>query len=438
MGISVLRIAKYLLVVFVFISQCVHANEDITKEALTQIKALVMIDDEDAISPLIETFEQMQIPCCTIEEKKRYLFNSIRLQSFGNQITEFIDTVNLLFSFYPDDYQLQFKAQWQQAIYILDSFRKRINEVVHTHHPGLQLDAQDLRRSYSGKGITIAVFDLFDKELLSQQQTVYPFSKIDNIHLFGNPVSLSHGNSVIDIILTIAPEATIIPISSDNQSYNQAMHYLTARDDIAIINMSRTFLEKKKKLDQQFKELFSELLKSKIITKSLGNTGTDIDGNLTSLREEKGLPPAGNLFAYDLALIKEFMQAGNNTENLLLALNLNLMQDNIALSATTPGNNPTIISHTISVPAEGIYTWSTDNYESGSSFAAPQLAGITALLWQAMQESRKNPTAQVISKALRANTKPIDKALVSVVGLGLVSAQKAWMALDNQCGLPPL
>jgi hypothetical protein len=427
------RIINLLLVIFIITTPyTAYASEEDTKQALQRVKTLVMIEGEDQIFPLINRFEQMNIPCCNTQEKRRYVLNILRLQSYGNKLTEFIDTVNLLFSFYPEDYQRQFSDQWQQAIGILDDFRKQVNSVVRDFHPGLQLSAQKLRKKYSGKGVKIAVFDLFDEELLAKQRFVYPKARIGKNQAFGDPVSLSHGNSVIDIILNIAPGAQIIPISSDSQSYNQAMQYLTTREEIPIINMSRTFLEQENKLDSQFKELLNQLLKTKIIAKSLGNTGTDIDGNLTLLREQQGLPPVGNLFAYDLALIKEFIQSGENTRNLLFALNFNLIKENIALSATIPGNNPGIIAQTLSVPADGLFTWSTDNYESGSSFAAPQLAGVSALLWQAMTEAGKTPTALAITSSLIQSAQPIAKLPFEAQGTGLIQGDEALKVLHIQ------
>ncbi|GLT19685.1 hypothetical protein GCM10007938_34680 [Vibrio zhanjiangensis] len=92
-----------------------------------------------------------------------------------------------------------------------------------------------------------------------------------------------------------------------------------------------------------------------------------------------------------------------------------------------PGDNALATSRSLSPPADTVYTWSTGNFESGSSFAAPQLAAISALLWQAYLEHHPQQALDVPSKvtqAIKSNTRPSELGSLNT-GLGLVDADKA-------------
>nr|WP_256489796.1 S8 family serine peptidase [Pleionea sp. CnH1-48] len=306
------------------------------------------------------------------------------MHRWGNQITETTGLFQLLFSFNSEDYQNQHREAFDQAYEVVEAFRIDINQEIQKVHPGYDLKHGLLKLKNTGKGITVAVFDLFEADLLEQQRQHYSQATIETVQNFGDPVKLNHGNSVIDVILSIAPEVTIVPVSAESSTYNDAMLYIKERTDVQIMNMSRAFAEKDGALDPEFEALLKDILKTTIVTKSLGNTGTDLDEVVTPYRASLGLPPV-NTFSYDLKLIKQFLlsnQLEKSHQHLLLAANLNPFADQIALTATIPGNNALAVGRTLSVPAEAVYSWTTGNFESGSSFAAPQMAALSALLWQ--------------------------------------------------------
>ncbi|MBU2711197.1 S8/S53 family peptidase [Zooshikella harenae] len=416
----------------------IHQVDEI-KQAISHIKTIVHWPGEDEVSPLISAYEQADLDQYNEQEKARYLLKKLSMHQWGNKITEFINMVELLFSFETDEYQTAKRPAFQKALHTLTQFRISINDLVTQYHPGFDLEFQQLASDFQGSGIVIAVIDVFESALLEQQRAHYPQAHIETLQSFGNPVALNHGNSVIDVILTIAPQAKVVPISAEAKTYNQAMTYLLTRDDVLIVNMSRGFAEKEGELDAQFAALLKRALMSKIVIKSLGNTGTDLDGNITPLRQRLGLSDTGNLFAYDLQLIKTFttlIEHENYANNLLFAINLNTFADDIALSATIPGENPIVANQSFGIPAEAVYTWATDNYESGSSFAAPQLTAITALLLQAYQQS----TGQSAQNVGRIVDTLKQSARISVLdstqtGIGLVNGDKALSFLGYNPGV---
>lgn len=356
------------------------------------------------------------------------------MNRWGQEITDFLDLATLLLSFQSTEYQQNVQSEFDQAKLIINNLRQKINQLILSVHPGFNLNNHIISEEYQGLNIKIAVFDPI---LLEQQIEHYPNASIESIQNFGDPVQLNHGNAVIDVILAITPNSTIIPISAESKTYHQAMTYLENRPDINIINMSRAFASLNNTLDPQFSQQLSDLLRQKIVTKSLGNTGTDLDSNVTSLRQSLGLPSTGNLFSYDLALIKEFLPTINsdpNIDHLLLAINVDTFADQIALSANILGNNPLAVTRSLSTPADAVYTWSTANFESGSSFAAPQLAAISALLWQAYLEQNPLQPQNALNKvtvAIKANVRSTHLGSFNT-GLGLVDADKALQSILYQ------
>jgi hypothetical protein len=246
---------------------------------------------------------------------------------------------------------------------------------------------------------------------------------------------MDHGNSIIDIILAIAPEAQIVPVSADTAAYNQAIRYISQREDLYLINMSRAFLEKEKHLDADFAKDFSKMLEQKIVCKSLGNTGTDLDGIVSEIRQKKALGPVGNLFSYDLGLIKEFLTLNSNQageDHLLLTMNLNMLETEPAITASTPGSNKIAQNKTFTIAADGVFSWSTDNFESGSSFAAPQLCAVLALLMEgrfAKQKSISKKDLSFLVQALKKHAK-VQSRKPENLGLGLIFADETWADLQ--------
>ncbi|WP_341662929.1 S8 family serine peptidase, partial [Vibrio sp.] len=400
------------------------SNQAENQAALDTLKRITFWTWEEEVSLLLQDYNNIDYH----NINANYVFNELNMHCWGQKITDFLDLATLLLSFQSEEYQKINQVEFDQAKSTINHLRDTINQLVLSVHPSFDLNYDTLTNEYKGSNIKIAVFDLFDPELLAKQAEHYPNANIQAIQNFGDPVQLNHGNSVIDVILAIAPQATIIPISAESNTYHQAMAYLESRTDINIINMSRAFLARDNELDPLFSQQLSNILSRTIVTKSLGNTGTDLESNVTSLRQSLGLGATGNLFSYDLALVKAFLPSINAyNDHLLLAINLDTFSHQIALSATVPGDNPLAVSTSLSTPADAVYTWSTGNFESGSSFAAPQLAAISALLWQAYRERHPQQmpnAASKVTKALKISTRASDLGS-SNTGLGLVDADKA-------------
>ncbi|MBU2897378.1 S8 family serine peptidase [Vibrio hepatarius] len=392
--------------------------------ALDTLKRITFWTWEEEVSALLQDYNNIDYENISAN----YVINEINMHRWGQEITEFLDLATLLLSFQSEEYQKSNQLEFEQAKSIINNLRYTINQIVLSVHPSFNLNYHSLTNIYKGSNIKIAVFDLFDPVLLAKQIEHYSNANIRAIQNFGDPVELNHGNSVIDVILAIAPQATIIPISAESNTYHQAMAYLESRIDINIINMSRAFLAVDNELDPLFSQQLTNILSRTIVTKSLGNTGTDLDENVTPLRQSLGLEATGNLFSYDLALIKEFLPTINAyTDHLLLAINIDTFAQQIAISATIPGHNTLAISRSLSTPADAVYSWSTGNFESGSSFAAPQLAAISALLWQAYLEHHPQQVphaANKVAQALKISTRPSYLSSFNT-GLGLVNADKA-------------
>lgn len=406
-------------------SEYLSSNNQLEHQAaLNTLKRITFWTWEEEVSALLQNYNNIDYS----RINANYVINELNMHRWGQEITNFLDLATLLLSFQSEQYQKSVQLEFDQAKFTINNLRYNINQLVLSIHPNFNLNHHNLKNEYKGLNIKIAVFDLFDPLLLAKQIEHYSNANIQAIQNFGDPVQLNHGNSVIDIILSIAPHATIIPISAKSNTYHQAMAYLESRTDVNIINMSRAFSAVDNELDPQFSQQLSNILSRTIVTKSLGNTGTDLDANVTPLRQSLGLEATGNLFSYDLALIKEFLPTiTTNTDNLLLAINLDTFAHQIALSATIPGHNTLAISRSLSTPADTVYTWSTGNFESGSSFAAPQLAAVSALLWQAYLEHHPQQIPHALNKvtqALKINTRPSDLGSFNT-GLGLVDADKA-------------
>jgi hypothetical protein len=425
------------IIILLFLMSPVSANENPhlnaqseIKSALDTLKRITFWTWEEEVSGLIQDYDNID----NSRIDAHYLMRELKMPRWGQKITDFLDLATLLLSFQSKQYQKNVQFEFDHAKEVINSFRYDINQLVLSVHTGFNLNHHSLTSEYKGENIKIVVFDLFEPKLLASQREYYSDANIQVVQNFGDPVQLNHGNSVIDIILSIAPHATIIPVSAESNTYNQAMAYLEARTDIHIINMSRAFSAVDNRLDPQFSQRLNKILSRTIVTKSLGNTGTDLDENITPLRQSLGLGASGNLFAYDLALIKEFLPTiSANIDNLLLAVNLDAFAEQIALNATIPGDNTLATSRSLGTPADAVYTWSTGNFESGSSFAAPQLAAISALLWQAYQEQYPQQSSDIVNKvtqALKTHVRPSVLGSFNT-GLGLVDADSA---LDNILG----
>jgi hypothetical protein len=211
-------------------------------------------------------------------------------------------------------------------------------------------------------------------------------------------------------------------VSSDSATSTKAVQFLRDAKEIHIVNMSRPLLQARKgSVDSDFGNAFNEMIRSKIVVKALGNAGTDLAGNVSSSRRALGLGPTGDLSAFDGALIEEVL---NNLkdDHLVLAQNWKVDGSTVALSATVPGENAAALLRTIGAPADGIFSFATGNFESGSSFAAPQISATLALLMQSQMRRCGSMNLSHLVLAIRNNA-------------NLLDAEKALhFVLSNGCG----
>lgn len=346
------------------------------------------------------------------------LLSNQSLALWSGNISEFLSLSVMLFEESPAAQSAQNRKTFELYQNDLLEWIDAINSYIQAIHPGLTpLHGEDLMAKFKGDGVAIAVFDVFDSALL-QKQTREAQGLIEAPIQFLKPLELSHGNTVIDIIRSIAPRAKIVPVWVDTKDYTKGLNAILARDDIQIVNMSRAFAEGtvKGKLDPDFKTALQNLVKKKILVKALGNTGTDLVGTVTAKRQALGLGPVNNLAGYDLSLIQDFSESEAPGDLALFAMNYSLFGNDIALSATIPGANATIQNQTFGLPAEGVWSPSTQTFESGSSFAAPQLSAILALLWEKAQVSSNERAKSLLETLKKANSSADRK---DVFGLGM-------------------
>lgn len=315
----------------------------------------------------------------------RGLFENKNIAQWSTRLAEYLSLSDILFESLPQEDQTAWRVEFLRYRQVLQNFQNDITRYVLAIHPGFSmLGIAPLQTQWNGQGVRIVVFDVFEMAQLQEQKQRYPKAIIRQPLVFGRPVELSHGNTVIDVILQLAPAAEILPVAADAKSYTAAMQYLAERQDLDIINMSRAFPEDPltKTLDQAFKESLRRWTRQGILVKALGNTGSDLFGGLTRRRLEQGLGPVHTLTSYDLKLIRELYQGTESSGLEIFAVNLGLFADDLALTASIPGAVLPVQQRTLAVPAEGIYSPSTATFESGSSFAAPQISAWLALLLQ--------------------------------------------------------
>lgn len=358
-----------------------YAGEAELTAALHRLETMHGFEAEPDLKAIIPAF--YKLPAAPDQGTVRRLFDEQRLAQWPSRLADFLGLVTILFEGMSPEDQGRFCDEFISSRGLLLDFQKDITLYVRAIHPGFSgLGLAPLQLKREGQGIRIVVFDVFEMEKLDEQRRRYPKARIEKPLVFGRPVELSHGNTVIDIILELAPEASILPVASDAKSYAAAMQHLAARQDLDIINMSRAFPEDPRThgADKVFEEALRRWTRQGILVKALGNTGSDLFGQLTRPRVEKGLGPVSSLTAYDLKLIREIYSDEESIGLEFFALNLGLFAEELALTATIPGDYLPVQKRTLAVPAEGIYSPSTETFESGSSFAAPQISAWAALL----------------------------------------------------------
>ena len=319
----------------------------------------------------------------------------------------------------------------------ITEIKKSVNLMIKFCHPQLYLRESGLLRSkYSGENVRVVVFDLFDPELLHRQRVHYTRANIFPIKNFGNPVTLSHGNSVIDVILSLAPSVTIIPIAASHSQVLNGFRYL-AEQDFHIINISRPFIGNDRHIDHEFASILSAIGQRALISKAMGNSGTDLNGVLSPRRQELGLGPVGDLSSYDAGLIRDYVSSWSQDSKVFFTINADLNGRKAALTATIPGGYQAIYPFSLAMSAEGVFSWSSQAYESGSSFAAPQLAGVAALLFEAVEKKLNlNPKnldqvekLDLVYNALRAASKQGFQS-PHTFGLGFLSPDHSLSLID--------
>lgn len=367
--------------------------------AVAVVKSLAGMSGPDEVGTMLRELADPRLSSLRGAALARWVFDDQEMHKYGGQLRDFLGLAALAFSARDPAFVQAQQERFDQATAQVERMRAQLTAYFQTLHPGYAaLNASRLRARRGGAGIKIAVFDLFDRELLAKQKKHYTDATIEEVQTFGDPVAMDHGNSVLDVLLGLAPKAVVVPITADQAHYTQALQWLAARPDLAIINMSRAFLQDQRGgLDTAFAAGLDILTQSKIVIKALGNTGTDLDDILTPLRAERHLGPVASLFAYDTRLIRLWLKSlGGPPQRhplLLFAVNLAPLATRVARTATIPGQNHAAVEMTLATPADGVFSFATGNFESGSSFAAPMLAALSALLLAEDQALRPNAVA---------------------------------------------
>ncbi len=403
------------------------------QKSLAELAQMVGLEtDSNSLDIVDQYFRLPPHPELLSIEAQKLLIEGQAISRWSAQLNEYLDLLDILYSDLPaKEKKLQQKTFDRDKLSVRD-LRVEINRYLLGIHPQFRfLEIDSLQKLYQGQGIQVAVFDVFDEELLIAQRQLYPKARIMPTQFHGNPVSLNHGNTVIDVLLTLMPALDIIPIAADSISYTEALRSINAQPQIDIVNMSRAFAQAKGKptLEPHFAEQLKILVQNKILCKASGNTGTDFDGNLSPIRKAKNLGPVNNLFSYDINLIKEFFTQSDDQSNLtLLAINLDSFAEETALSATVPGAQTDIQQHSLAIPADAVWSPATQSFESGSSFAAPQLAALSALLLQSLKQHQ--PTLDSLQQKQAVVKALLQTAQLSAHGSlewgqGIPSAERA-------------
>lgn len=393
------RLIFLVLLTSLFWPRC-YAGEAENYAALAGLEKLNGFEADPDVKVILSAYEQL--PADPNPETIEQLLEERGIASWTSLLADYLSLSDLLFADRPAAEQKALRAEYSQHRKVLADLQSSITAYVRRIHPGFSvLGIAPLQQKAEGKGVRIVVFDVFDFARLEAQKKLYPKATFTAPLVFGKPVELSHGNIVIDIILQLAPAVDIIPVAADARSYTAAMEALSRHTDIDLINMSRAFADDPitHGLDQHFQKALRQWTEQGILVKALGNTGTDLEGRVTARRLEKGLGPVNNLASYDTRLIREFYAEGTTPGMEVFALNLSLFARTIALTATIPGSNQAVQERTLGVPAEGIYSPSTDTFESGSSFAAPQLTAWLALLLNEQRSLHPEASPRALRKA---------------------------------------
>lgn len=418
------------------------------KSALASSAKLVQYPDIHVLTDLAEQYKQLELARLNqmdamrpldhvhIEQQRsayqKDFFLAIKGYRWPSQIQEYQDFAQLLFSFMPEEEQAANKEMFQQSLDAIEHWQTQLSDSLLEIEPGFS-QISPLVPILKPNPIHIVVFDVFSKQQLDKQRAYFTQARIDPIQTFGDPVSLTHGNAVIDTILQLSPDARITPIQADAQSYLPAFNAI-ALINPDMINMSRAFPENNGHLDLDAWNAIAKVAEKSILIKSMGNCGTDLDGQLSPIRVENDLGPIGAISCYDTSLIQEVVTAHWKPGLLIrFAINGQYANERVALSATIPGSNEIAQHNSIKVPAEAVYSPSSGLFESGSSFAAPQLSATLAELLKRFPEENGSVDMRNKSCVLESVSQTaVRQHQMFEEGRGLLNAQAAAIDLAHR------
>lgn len=415
-----------------------NTQENTYASAVVQLSEMFHLEADPDLIQRIGDYQALPEVKSIDRNTVKKLIEDERIYAWATPFREFIDLMDILFSDLNLEKQELLKEKFVFNRNKIEQLIQSINSYARQIHPGFQfLNMARLQKSFHGKGVKIVVFDLFDEDILEKQRHFYPGAKINRVQDFGNPVQLDHGNHVVDVILQIAPEVELIPVSADTESYTKAMYWIANDASFDIVNMSRAFVQSstdKNRLDTEFRAVLKNIIQTKIFCKSLGNTGTDLNRVLNSHRVRLNLGPIYNIFSYDLELIKDLSHELKAKDLLVFSENLTPFVGDMSITATIPGHINEIKNRTLSVPAEGVWGETMHTFESGSSFAAPQISAISALLLEALKTQNHSLTAiekkHKVVEALKQSAQRFEHS-ESDWGQGLLNSDLALKYLEG-------
>lgn len=290
----------------------------------------------------------------------------------------------------------------------------------------------------SGKGVTIAVIDEgfdIDHPLLQAQleeegydtDVRSPFVEASRTYKGDGFVSESHGTHIAGILISqnpkyggIARGSTLIPIKLGNQGGDQAfVKALTyaGNSPARIINLSMTLSFYNQAISPKIRSLLEQLAeKDKLIVIAAGNEGTPLTHTAygQSLLALASSPKAqGRILlvgAYDWQrtwwTLEEKKASFSNYPGSSIYANTFLMAPGVSISGTA------VYGKT------GIF--------SGTSMAAPMVAGVAALLMEAFPHLSSQEIATLIRKGAKTTSKGHIPLAPDVFGVGFLDAWKAY------------
>lgn len=366
-----------------------------------------------------------------ISEFYHYIFVDLKLLRMQSQVNDWLGIIEIVLNPVPDSINHKMAGYIRQMTTTLSRSLLKA-------HPGLELiRSNNLRQSFTGQSIDIAVVDTFDDSEMELLRQRYPDATIKEIKNFGNPVRLNHGVIVIEKILEIAPGATIYPVSYESGFAEDAADYLTEQNHIFLINYSRGFPDFTTG-GSELRQKFRTLSENKIIVKAIGNHGLTLDGSLTQERSSRNLDPVGSFDQDDIHQISFFLKTFDVQDlfpGIILALNAKIFDTSLSLTTGAPGHQALAQSVSLAVPADGLWSEVSRQFESGTSFAAPQITGVLALLSQSLMKQGSSehhlPDIFKLSAQALLQTASRESGTADQTGRGWINGDMAFRHLSN-------